>query len=739
MSKLVDKERLAKLAAALDARAKAAVKAEEERAKLAEAGLQTDINTKVDQSAYDAKVKALADEDARIAGLVATEATARENADNDLDARLKEVEEIIGDGSSGSLGDIVQQVNTNKNNIATLKGTGEGSVAKAVADAKKEIVDAQKEINDDIKGRMETVEAFVGAQPAKDQAQDAKIQALEAKFTGDNSVEKQIAAAQAAAEAKAAELDKTDRDAQTLVDAEQDRRLGVLEAKFEGDQSVEAQIAAAEARAKKHAEDKDAADRTAQATKDKAQDDRLADLEAFEEAHTHEKIEQDIAANTAKLAGLEKATVKAEIQAAQSAAEAKAAELDATLKSDLQQEIDDDVKVVADELAKQKDAAQAGTLANQIKVEKERMDAFLKDANVQQGAVDTLKELQEYINTHGQAAQKMVDDIAANKTAIETEVTRATKKEGEIEQALTNAIAKEVTDRNAAIKVVSDALADEKNAAKDGSLAKQIADEVTRAKTEEANIRADFAAEDKKLADQIKAVEEIIGVDSGDGEVGAFAQVQADIAALKGTVGDAEEGLVKDVADLQAADVELQNNIDLKVEQSAYNTKVQALEKADTDLGTRIAAFEAGGAQDVAAKETRLAAAEKDIDDLQAFVEGHEHTSLQQAIQANANAITAETKKDGARDVAIKAAVDKEVEARNAAIATALEAYSTTEQMKAILTNVVATLNLSIANDKLVLKLGGTEGVTLSETTLDMVTEDEIDKIIAGLDTPAAE
>ena len=44
MSKLVDKERLARLAAALDARAKAAVKAEEDRAAAVEEALQADID-----------------------------------------------------------------------------------------------------------------------------------------------------------------------------------------------------------------------------------------------------------------------------------------------------------------------------------------------------------------------------------------------------------------------------------------------------------------------------------------------------------------------------------------------------------------------------------------------------------------------------------------------------------------------------------------------------------------------
>ena len=80
----------------------------------------------------------------------------------------------------------------------------------------------------------------------------------------------------------------------------------------------------------------------------------------------------------------------------------------------------------------------------------------------------------------------------------------------------------------------------------------------------------------------------------------------------------------------------------------------------------------------------------------------------------------------------------QEVIDRNAAITAALESYSTTEEVKAILGNVVATLNLSIVEDKVVLKLGGAEGIALSEVSLDMATNDDIDAIIAGLDAPQA-
>ena len=65
MSKLVDKERLAKLAKALDQRAKAAVKAEEERALQAEAQVLEDA--KADASAKD---EVLAGRIATLEGLV---------------------------------------------------------------------------------------------------------------------------------------------------------------------------------------------------------------------------------------------------------------------------------------------------------------------------------------------------------------------------------------------------------------------------------------------------------------------------------------------------------------------------------------------------------------------------------------------------------------------------------------------------------------------------------------------
>lgn len=74
---------------------------------------------------------------------------------------------------------------------------------------------------------------------------------------------------------------------------------------------------------------------------------------------------------------------------------------------------------------------------NEIKTERDRLDAFLNAAEVGDAAVDTLKEIQTYISTHGAAADEMVKKIAANKTAIETEATTARAAEKKNADAIT--------------------------------------------------------------------------------------------------------------------------------------------------------------------------------------------------------------------------------------------------------------------------------------------------------------
>lgn len=92
------------------------------------------------------------------------------------------------------------------------------------------------------------------------------------------------------------------------------------------------------------------------------------------------------------------------------------------------------VKTIEDDYLKKADKT---ALEGKITTEKDRLDAFLNAAEVGDAAVDTLKEIQEYISTHGAAADKMVKDIAANKTAIETEASTARAAEKKNTDAIT--------------------------------------------------------------------------------------------------------------------------------------------------------------------------------------------------------------------------------------------------------------------------------------------------------------
>lgn len=92
------------------------------------------------------------------------------------------------------------------------------------------------------------------------------------------------------------------------------------------------------------------------------------------------------------------------------------------------------VKTIEDDYLK---GADKTALETAINTEKGRLDTFLNAAEVGDAAVDTLKEIQEYITTHGTAADEMVKNIAANKTAIETEASTARAAEKKNADAIT--------------------------------------------------------------------------------------------------------------------------------------------------------------------------------------------------------------------------------------------------------------------------------------------------------------
>lgn len=121
-------------------------------------------------------------------------------------------------------------------------------------------------------------------------------------------------------------------------------------------------------------------------------------------------------------------------------------------------------KTVKDAVAAEQTRAEDKEQANATAIAgvKSRVDAFLAAAEVGDAAVDTLKEIQTYITTHGSAADQMVKDIAANKKAIEDEASRAEA----AESANVTAISDEAARAKAAEKLNADAIAAETTRAK---------------------------------------------------------------------------------------------------------------------------------------------------------------------------------------------------------------------------------------------------------------------------------
>ena len=170
--------------------------------------------------------------------------------------------------------------------------------------------------------------------------------------------------------------------------------------------------------------------------------------------------------------------------------------------------------------------------------------------------------------------------------------------------------------------------------------------------------------------------------------------------------GEIDTDVAAEAALRVKADETLQNAIDLKASQADFEAHVTAQTTKDAAVDAAI--------------EAAQAAADKAQGDVDA-VEGR-MTTAEQGIADN------------------KAAIEQEVEDRDAAIEKALKIYSTTEEMKLVIGNVVNSLELKMENDQVVLKLGsGADGIELTSVSLDLATDADIDAIIAGLDTPAAE
>ena len=593
MSKLVDKERLAKLAQALDTRMKNKVAEEEARALAAEAA----VDAKAEQNKAD------------IAAINNAETGLLKQAKDYADEKIEEV--------NGAAAELEGRVDA-----LEAKDSQHDASIKANADAiAQEILDreaAVKEVADDLAAEILRAEAA-----EKANADNIAQEILDRKAADEviqNALDEEIARAKAAEKVNADAITKLNGDA--TVEGSVDKKIADAIAEVNGEaDALEARVAAVEAK----------------------------------------NTEQD---------------------AAISAGDAKALE---------------DAKAYADQ--------QITALVNGAPDAMNTLQELAKAITDHQDVYDS------YVNTVSAELAKKVDKVEGSRLITETEAAAyAAKAEvSDVEEALQDA--KDYTDAaktalNGDISNAVNRIAALETAVNDeeSGLNKAVADiEADLVEKQEA-IEAAQNQADKGVADAAAAK---AAADTADDKAEA---AQADIDALEAIVGNAEAGLVKDVADNTAA-IE-QEALDraagdaqaLADAKSYVDNKVTEINGAAAELGERVDALEAKDT----VHETRMGEIEADLE--------AEINRAKAAEKVNADAIA------------------QEVLDRDAAIEAALEPYSTTEEVKQILTNVVGSLDLSMVDNQVVLKLGGVEGVTLSQVTLDLATDDDIDAIIAGLD-----
>ena len=251
------------------------------------------------------------------------------------------------------------------------------------------------------------------------------------------------------------------------------------------------------------------------------------------------------------------------------------------------------------------------------------------------------------------------------------------------------------------------------------------------------------------------------------------------VSSLETLVGKAAEaekpatGLVKKVDDLQAKNVSQDTAIEAaqSTADSAVSAASAAQKQADKGVADAAAAKKQAdkGVTDAAtaqagvdALKTQLGAAgtsgiSKDVKDNKAAIDainnpetgilaqGKKYTDgkideVTTKVTANTTAISKEQDRAKKAEKANADALAKlngtaETEGSVAkSISDALADYSNTANMKAFVASVVNTLALSMEDDKVKLKLGGVDGVTLTETSLDLCTDADIEEIITGLD-----
>ena len=540
-----------------------------------------------------------------------------------LAARIEAVEnKFKGDDS------VQGQIDALDGRLDVIEGEGEGSVKKALADAKaytdereveiKKYADqAEADANTYTDGKVEVIDAAIDAV-------EGRLDVIEGEGAG--SIKKAVADAVTEVKAYA---DTAESDAVATAKGYTDTREAAIKAAYE------AYADQAEADAKSYVDGKVS---TINA-KDEAQDtaiqtnaDNLAQ-ELLDRAAADKAITDSIGTVA------DGKTVVKMIEDAEAAAKSAAAE-DAAAKVKALKE--GEVATNASEIARVEGKVDAEVTArenadNAIIERLESVEAFfeLEEGEKLDTALDTLKEIQDYLNGDGEAANSLIDRIAANETAIGNLEDRVDTAEDDID-------ALEAADE------AIDARLDVIEGDGEGSIKKAQADAEAAAKSytdgRETLIRSELKTAYEAYAD--KAEEDAVATAKGytDGEVSKLSAKDTEIAGNVTTLqnivdGYTDKGSIKSAVDAaQKAADDAQDAADAAQEAAdKAQGEVDALEGVVATLRSEYDVTKALATTNEAAIEAldaRVETAEGEIDVLQGIVNSGEGKTIRDDVTA---------------------------------------------------------------------------------------------------------
>ena len=531
-----------------------------------------------------------------------TNATAMPGVDNVKDAidilvkNIQTNSAVLSDATANVNG-LATKLTAAEGKITALeKANAEGgAVANAIADAKKAGTDAQTAANE---AKAAIADEQARAQAAEKKNADA-IAAINNETTGILKQAKDYADGKDAAIAAAK---KAGDDAQKDVDALAGKVGTVAEGKTVVELIADAKKAGTDAAAAVVAEQQ------------RAQQAEQAALKAGQDA------QGDVDALEAKVG-----EIPADKTVVQMIAEAQTnATYDDTALKGRVKAIEDDYLKAADKTELQGNIDTVSGVANAAK---EKIDAFMLAADVQEGAVDTLKEIQDYITSDGAAAQEMTKNIAANAQAIKDEADRAKAAEKVNADAIAvlNGADTEEGSVAKAVKEAKEALQANIDKKVDKSVYDTKVAELAQADATNLAAAKQFAQdEDNKITGIIGTADDLATADTLYGKIKALQE--------KDAAQDTEIGKKAAATDLDALEALVGGKDDTKDADTAFGkiaaeaARADAAEKAlggriDTADG-KITALENELDAEQTGLKARMTTAEADIDGLEADMAG---------------------------------------------------------------------------------------------------------------------